>query len=315
MGILFGEDPVGFLSVEAESTEQVSSEDLPSQVFSRRIPGTSKKREREEAFNPSPLESRHEPDPPRRRYDPDPSLGSDSGLPLSTCSPTKSRTKKDQSSSQNGQGCSHRSSEDPVSLFRKVEGATGTKSKQPPKSAVKLQDDGQHRDVSNCGCHRCIYEISITKMEKVTPGQGVSEKLRALIKSRGILSRHHWILLLHPIYARIIWRRALLRRARLHQMEKLNATTPRELLEHTRWAISGALSNLERPEERTQERICPHALRSPRKRLKEAKFHFTLAVRVTSDGYKCYQKTGKTRQSTMERAKGLRAKALELALP
>ena len=54
MGILFGEDPVEFLSVEAESTEQVSSEDLPSQVFSRRIPGTSKKREREEAFNPSP---------------------------------------------------------------------------------------------------------------------------------------------------------------------------------------------------------------------------------------------------------------------
>ena len=52
MGILFGEDPVEFLSVEAESTEQVSSEDLPSQVFSRRIPGTSKKREREEAFNP-----------------------------------------------------------------------------------------------------------------------------------------------------------------------------------------------------------------------------------------------------------------------
>ena len=39
-------------------------------------------------------------------------------------------------------------------------------------------------NVSNCGCHRCIHEISITKMEKVTPGQGVSEKLRDLIKSR-----------------------------------------------------------------------------------------------------------------------------------
>ena len=73
-----------------------------------------------------------------------------------------------------------------MSLFRKLEGATGTKSKQPPKSAVKLQDDGQHRDVSNCGCHRSIHEISITKMEKVTPGQEVSEKLRDLIKSRRI---------------------------------------------------------------------------------------------------------------------------------
>ena len=75
-----------------------------------------------------------------------------------------------------------------MSLFRKLEGATGTKLKQPPKSAVKLQDDGQHRDFSNCGCHRCIREISIsiTKMEKVTPGQGLSEKLRDLIKSRRI---------------------------------------------------------------------------------------------------------------------------------
>ena len=73
-----------------------------------------------------------------------------------------------------------------LGLFRKLEGATGTKSKQHLTSAVKLQDDGQHRDVSNCGCHRCIHEISITKMEKVTPGQGVSEKLRDLIKSRRI---------------------------------------------------------------------------------------------------------------------------------
>ena len=186
MGIKFREDPIEFLSVETESTEQVSSEDLPSQVFSRRIPGTSKKREREEASNPSPSESHHEPDTPRRRYDPGPSLGSDSGLPLSTSSSTKSQTQKDQSSSQNGQDSSCRSSEDPGSLFWKLEGATGTKAKQHLTSAVKLQDDGQHRDVSNCGCHRCIHEISITKMEKVTPGQGVSEKLRDLIKSRRI---------------------------------------------------------------------------------------------------------------------------------
>ena len=134
----------------------------------------------------------HEPDTPRCRYDLDPCFGSDSGLPLSTSSPTKSRTQKDQSSSRNGQGSSRRSSEDPVSLFQKLEGATGTKSKQPPKSAIKLQDDGQHRDVSNCGCHRCIHEISITKLEKVTPGQGVSEKLWDLIKSRRIYKGVFW---------------------------------------------------------------------------------------------------------------------------
>ena len=161
MGILFGKDPIEFLSVEAESMEQVSSKDLPSQVFSRRIPGTSKKREREDAFNPSPSESHHEPETPRRRYDPGPSLGSDSGLPLSTSSPTKSRTQKDQSSSRNGQGHSRRSSEDPGSLFRKLEGATRTKCKQHLTSAAKLQDDGHHQDVSNCGCHRCIRELSI----------------------------------------------------------------------------------------------------------------------------------------------------------
>ena len=123
MGILFGEDPIEFLSVEAESTEQ---------VFSRRIPGTSMKREKEEAFNPSPSESHHEPETPRRRYDPGPSLGSDSGLPLSTSSPIKSRTQEDQSSSRNGRGRSRRSSEDPGPLFRKLEGAIGTKSKQQP---------------------------------------------------------------------------------------------------------------------------------------------------------------------------------------
>ena len=103
-------------------------------------------------------------------------------MPLSTSSPTKSRTQKDQSSSWNGQGRSRLSSEDPGSLFRKLEGATGTKSKQHLTSAAKLQDDGQHRDVSNCGCHRCIHELSITKMEKVTPGQGVPEKFSDLIK-------------------------------------------------------------------------------------------------------------------------------------
>ena len=186
MGILFGEDPIEFLSVEAESMEQVSSEDLPSQVFSRRIPGTSKKREREKAFNPSPSESHHEPETPRRRYDSGPSLGSDSGLPSSTSAPTKSQTQKDQSSSRNGQARSRRSSKGPGSLFRKLEGATGMKSKQHLTSAAKLQDDGQHRDVSNCGCHKCIHELPITKMETVTPGQGVSEKLRDLIKSRRI---------------------------------------------------------------------------------------------------------------------------------
>ena len=110
MGIKFGKDPIEFLSVEAESMKQVSSEDFPSQVFSRRIPGTSKKRKREEAFNLSPSESHHEPETPRCRYDPSPSLGSDSGLPLSTSSPTKSRTQKDQPSSLNGQGHSRRSS-------------------------------------------------------------------------------------------------------------------------------------------------------------------------------------------------------------
>ena len=191
MWILFGEDPIEFLPVEAESTEQVSSEDLPSQVFSRRIPGTSKKREREEAFNPSPSESHHEPEIPRRRYEPGPSLGSDSGLPLSTSSPTKSQTQKDQSSSRNEQGRSRLSSEDPGSLFRKLEGGTGMKSKQHLTSTAKLQDDGQHRDISNCGCHRCIQELSITKMEKVTPGLGVSEKLRVSLRAEGYKSRRH----------------------------------------------------------------------------------------------------------------------------
>ena len=186
MEILFSEEPVEFLSVEPESAEQVSSEDLPSQIFSRRTSGNSKKRVREESFNPSPSESRHEPDTPRRRYDPGPPPGSDSGLPLSTSSPIKLRTQKDQPSDRNGQGRGRRSSADPAPPLQKPDGTAGAKSKQPPKSAAKQQDDGQHRDASNCGCHKCIHEICITKMEKVTPGRGVSEKLRDLIKSKRI---------------------------------------------------------------------------------------------------------------------------------
>ena len=121
MGILFGEDPIEFLSVEVESTEQVSSEDLPSQVFSRRIPGTSKKREREEAFNPSPSESHHEPDTPRRRYDPGPSLGSDSGLPCLQAHQQNHGPRKISPALETDRAAV---AEDPGSLFRKLEGAT-----------------------------------------------------------------------------------------------------------------------------------------------------------------------------------------------
>ena len=168
------------------------------------------------------------------------------------------------------------------SFFRKLEGATGTKSKQPPKSSAKLQDDGQHRDVSNCGCHRCIHEISITKMEKVTPGQGVSEKLRDLIKSRRIYKSTS--LNTHPT--------PCLCKTHLERGSTQKSSPPPDgkAQRDRSKGVTGApsVSNLRSSFESgaTRERIYPYALRSPRKRSKEAKFQFTLAVRVTSDGYK-----------------------------
>ena len=142
----------------------------------------------------------------------------------------------------------------------------------PLKSAVKLQDDGQHQDVSNCGCHRCIHEISITKMEKVTPGQGVFEKLRDLIKSRRIYNSTS--LNTHPTPC--LCKTHLVRGS----TQKSSPPTDGKAQRDRSKGVTGAssLSNLRSSFEsgatrrETQERICPHALRSPRKRLKEAKF-------------------------------------------
>ena len=187
MGILFGEDPIEFLSVEADPQWSKSPPRISHLKSSPEEYQVPIRRERGRRPSTHPL---RKATMNLKHLDAGmtlvPLLGVTRGLPLSISSPTKSGTQKDQSSSRNGQGHSRRSSEDPGSLFRKLERATGTRSKQHLTSAAKLQDDGQHRDVSNCGCHRCIHELSITKMEKVTPDQGVSEKLRDLIKSRRI---------------------------------------------------------------------------------------------------------------------------------
>ena len=172
-----------------------------------------------------------------------------------------------------------------MSLFRKLEGATETKSKNPPKSAVKLQDDGQHRDVSNCGCHRCIHEISITKMEKVIPGQGVSEKLRDLINSRRIYKSAS--LNTHPT--------PCLCKTHLQRVSTQKSSPPPDgKAQHDRSkgvtgasSVSDLWSSFESVATRREDPRMNLPPRPPKsKRLKEAKFQFKLAVRVTSDGYK-----------------------------
>ena len=56
MKLLFGGDSEPFLSVEAESVEQISGEDPMFQVIPHKIPGARQKRKQEEAFLSSPTE-------------------------------------------------------------------------------------------------------------------------------------------------------------------------------------------------------------------------------------------------------------------
>ena len=46
--------------------------------------------------------------------------------------------------------------------------------------------DGQHHNASNCGCHQCVRELLITKLEPITPGRELSAKFRALVKKRKV---------------------------------------------------------------------------------------------------------------------------------
>ena len=157
------------------------------------------------------------------------------------------------------------------------------KSKQHLTSAVKLQDDGQHRDVSNCGCHRYIHEISITKMEKVTPGQGVSEKLMDLIKSRRICKSTS--LNTHPT--------PCLCKTHLERGSTQKSSPPPDIkAQHNRSkrvtgasSVSSLLSSFESGATRREDLRTNVPPRPPMSK-KEAKFQFTLSARISSNGYK-----------------------------
>lgn len=191
MSALFSGDSEPFLSVELESTEQQSTEEVLSQVFQRKVPETGQKRKTEEAFPQSPTEEMHESrnQTSRRRCDPptNNSNKKEEGLtrnhsqerPLSTSSPSRIKPMREKSQEER--------EIDPASLLSKVciiDKSTGAISKGttiPKTGKSSMQDDGQHNNANNCGCHTCITNLSIVKRETLNPNQRISKKFREQI--------------------------------------------------------------------------------------------------------------------------------------
>ena len=198
MSVLFSDDLDLFLSVETESAEQPSNEDPASQVLQRRIPeAAKKKRKNEEAFSLSPTGKTQEPllQNSRRRLTSPRDRTESEEPPLSTSSPTKSGSAHKTLQSDTLEDEMEPPS--PMSRVRTLDKSSGAIPKDQNSSTIPRsnftgnkrtpgQKDGQHCSAENCGCHKCISELLITKNEQLTPGKEISKKLRELINKRKI---------------------------------------------------------------------------------------------------------------------------------
>ena len=117
--------------------------------------------------------------------------------PLSTSSPRQNQTKRDSSGR--------------TSLLSDLANSAPCSSGQGPRTPGDddgsprgrrqehlgdLDYDRQHQDANNCGCHRCIRELAITKLEPMTPGRELSANFRLCVKRLKIyhstaLKSHH----------------------------------------------------------------------------------------------------------------------------
>ena len=103
--------------------------------------------------------------------------------PLSTSSPRQSNTEKEVSgrSSLLDELATSAPSSSGTGL-RLPGGDVGVPRGRQPERRGEPEHDGQHQDESNCGCHRCIRELAITKLEPLTPGNELSATFRACVK-------------------------------------------------------------------------------------------------------------------------------------
>ena len=55
----------------------------------------------------------------------------------------------------------------------------------PKKVSIDGKDnDGQHINENNCGCHQCITELATVRMEKLITGKEPSIKFREQVKEK-----------------------------------------------------------------------------------------------------------------------------------
>ena len=180
---LFESELDPFLSVEAESVEICSSEEHPPQTHQNKQE-TGQKRKPEEAFPHSPTDESqaHVAQANKRKNDTE-------AEPQSTSSPRKP-SQSPKSSKQKTVG-----PEPPSPMSRVVTLGEGKGAIQKKKAREK-EDDGQHRNEDDCGCHQCIKKLSIIRMEDILPGKEMSKKLREQVDKRRIYK--NTALKLHP---------------------------------------------------------------------------------------------------------------------
>ena len=199
MEALFGEEQEPFLSVEAESLEMCSSEEPHVKPLQQKQ-DTGQKRKPEEAFPQSPTEetqahiiqaSKRKNDNITEENDRTPTVEME---PQSTSSPRKlPQSPKLQKESPSGKP-NQPEPPSPMSQVVTLDESTGAIQKK--KTRVEREDDGQHREEEDCGCHQCIKRMSIIKMEDILPGKEMSKKLREQVDKRRIY--RNTALKLHP---------------------------------------------------------------------------------------------------------------------
>ena len=192
MEALFEDDEEPFLSVEADSVEIYPYEEPPT---SRKE--VNMKRKPEEAFPDSPSDELQAlaSQVSKRRND-----EANSGNkferkpddPKSTSSP-KRPPHSPKLESQTPRRDSYSDTSNPLSQVVTLDERTGAIEK---KKNTGIEDDGQHKNEENCGCHQCIKKLSIIKQEKIVPGREISTRLREQINKRRLFK--HTPLRTHP---------------------------------------------------------------------------------------------------------------------
>ena len=163
MEALFGHDKEPFLSVDADSVEVYTQEETTSQDIQPKAE-TGIKRKPEEAFPQSPTEELQALIAQANKRKNETVIGENDkvltveGEPQSTSSPRK--TSQDHIIMNQSLINNPRYSEPPSPMSQVVTLDESTGAMQKMRTKTGKEDDGQHRDEDNCGCHQCINPLT-----------------------------------------------------------------------------------------------------------------------------------------------------------